>query len=53
LQHNSDFGREKLLKEVVDGTDSEELEVGADQNSLKNVVQHKTMFVTTSQLLVD
>jgi hypothetical protein len=38
LQHNSDFGREKLLEEVVDGTDSEELEDGADQNSLKNVM---------------
>ena len=37
LQHISDFGRE-LLEEVVDRTDSEELEDGADQNSLKNVM---------------
>jgi hypothetical protein len=28
LQHISDFGREKLLEEVVDGTDSEELKMG-------------------------
>ena len=35
LQHNGDFGREKLLEVVVD---SEELEDGADQNSLKNVI---------------
>ena len=37
MNHNSDFGRE-LLVEVEDETDSEELEDGDDQNSLKNVM---------------